>query len=230
LHAQGLFAEALTEFQSALAIMETLAKDPPSNLRQHFIARAFMLTLTSGLDLPSPDDTQQELARIQRSIGEARRAQGDLGGALAAHRKAVRIIEALTAKVPAQALWQRDLAVYRGKAGLDLLAEGDTAGARAEIRGALEIMTPIAVLDPTNAGWQQDLAELHRENGDASKTVLDDAGARKEYEACAGITEPIVSLGSTNKMLTELAAYCRSQIAAAGNGKGQAEATPGPMP
>ena len=85
-------------------------------------------------------------------------------------------------------------------------------------------MIKLAALDPTNAGWQQDLSELHRENGDAAKAASDSDGARAEYEACAGIIEPMVSRGSTNKKLTELAAYCRSQITTAGDGKGRAEA------
>src|SRR5271156_286378 len=68
---------------------------------------------------PSPDLSQQELARIRRSIGEALRTQGDLAGALAADQEAVRIMGELTTKAPAQTSRQRDLAVSHGKAGLD---------------------------------------------------------------------------------------------------------------
>jgi tetratricopeptide (TPR) repeat protein len=121
------------------------------------------------------------LARIQRSIGEALRAQGDFAGALAADREALRIMSELTAKAPAQAPWQRDLAVNHGKAGLDLLSVGDAGDARDEIQAGLTIMTPLAALDTTNAGWQQDLGELQRANGDASKAASDDAGAREEW-------------------------------------------------
>jgi len=117
----------------------------------------------------------------------------------------------LTAKAPAQAPWQRDLAVSYSKAGLDRLAQGDAGSARDEIRAGLAIMT-LAAQNPTNADWQQDLGELHRGSGDAVKAAADDAGAREEYEACAGIAEPMVSRGSTNRKLAELAAYCRSQI------------------
>ena len=78
---------------------------------------------------PSPDMSQQELVRIQRSIGAALRTQGDVADALAADREAVRIMDELADKAPAQAAWQRDLAVSRGKVGLDLLAEGDAGNA-----------------------------------------------------------------------------------------------------
>jgi hypothetical protein len=179
---------------------------------------------------PSPDDTQQELARIQRGIGEALRPQGDAVGALAADREAVRIMGELTAKAPTQALWQRDLAVSHGKIGLDLIAENDVADARVEVRSGLEIMTRLAALDPTNASWQQDLADLHRQNADAAHAASDDAEAREEYVSCAGIAEPIVSRGSMNKKLAALAVYCRVQLTSAGNSKGQAETTPGRMP
>jgi hypothetical protein len=71
---------------------------------------------------PSPDDTQQELALIQRSMGGALRKQGDLTGALAADREAVRMMGERTAKAPPQTLWQREQAVSHRKAGLDLPA------------------------------------------------------------------------------------------------------------
>ena len=45
----------------------------------------------------------------------------------------------LTAKAPAQAPWQRDLAVSYSKAGLDRLAQGDAGSARDEIRAGLAI-------------------------------------------------------------------------------------------
>jgi hypothetical protein len=183
----------------------------PAAWRQPSSSRAIYITAVTKD--PSPDQSQQELARIQRGIGEALRTQDDFA-ALAADREAVRIMGELTAKTPAQAPWQRDLSVYHGKAGLDLLSEGDAGSAREEIRAGLAVMTRLTALDPTNADWQQDLGELHRANGDASKAASDDTGAREEYEACVRIAEPMVSRGSTNKKLAELAAYCRSQITA----------------
>ena len=159
--------------------------------------------------------------RDRKFVDSPLRAQGDLAGALAADKEAVRIMSELTAKAPAQSLWQRDLAVSHGKVGLDLLAEGDASGAREEIEVGLPIMTGLAALDATNADWQQDLGELRRESGDAAKAASDRTGASAEYEACIEITEPIVSRGSTNKKLAELAAYCRSQITSV---------APGPKP
>jgi hypothetical protein len=135
----------------------------------------------------------------------------------------VRIMGELTAKAPTQAPWQRDLSVYHGKVGLDLLSQADPGGAQEEIRAGLAVMTRLAALDPTNADWQQDLGELYRESGDAAKAASDHAGAREEYEACVGIAEPMVSRGSTNKKLAELAAYCRSQLTAAGSGHSRSE-------
>jgi len=149
---------------------------------------------------------------------------------LPADREAVRIMDELVSKAPAQASWQRDLAISHGKVGLDLLAGGDISSARTEIQSGLDIVTRLAALDPTNVDWQQDLGELHRANGDAAKAASDDATAREEYEACAGIAEPLVSHGSTNKELTELAASCRSQITTAGESKGRAETGPERMP
>jgi hypothetical protein len=180
-------------------------------------ARAALAKLNTVTNDPSRDDTQQELTRIQRSIGEAWRTQGDPARAFAADREAVRIMSELMAKAPAQALWQRELAVSHGKAGLDLLAGGDVPGARSEIRSGLEIMKRLAALDPTNADWQQDLAELHRGNGDAAGAAANDAAAHEEYAACAGIAEPMVSSGSPNKKLGDLSAYCRLHAPSVGN-------------
>jgi hypothetical protein len=128
-------------------------------------------------------------------------------------------MEQLTAKAPAQASWQRDLAVSHGKAGLVLVAEGDTVGAREAIRAGLAIMTLLVARDPTNADWQQDLAELYRANGDAAELSDNRASARGEYESCFAIIEPMLSRGSINKKLAELAAYCRSQATAAASNK-----------
>jgi len=173
---------------------------------------------------PSPDETQLERARSQRSLGEALRAQGDLASALAADREALRIMSELTEKTPEDPFWQRDLSVSHSKVGLDLLAGGDAGSARDEIRAGLAIMTRLASLDTTNAEWQRDLGELHRANGDASRAASDDVSAHEEYEVCAGITEPMVSRGSTNKKLAELAVYCRSQSTAALSGQSRSGA------
>ena len=236
LQAQGNLAAAQKEFQASSAIMtELVAKDAANAGWQRDLAtsgrmlsdveeasgnaaggledaRAALARIAAVTNDPSPDDTQQELARIQRTIAAVLRAQGDDASALAADREAARIMNELAAKAPAHAAWHRDLAVSHGKVGLDLLAEGDTGDARMEIGAGLAIMTRLAVLDPTNAIWQQDLSELHRENGDAAKATSDRARAGAEYEACAGIPEPMVSRGSTNTKLAELVAYCHLQM------------------
>jgi hypothetical protein len=137
-------------------------------------ARAALADITAIVKDLSPDQTQLELARIQRSTGKALRALGDVPGALAVDREAVRIMGELTEKAPARRYGNMIWRLTTARAGVDLLAEGDAATAREETRVGLAIMIRLAALDPSNAGWQQDLGELHRENGDAAKAASDD--------------------------------------------------------
>ena len=207
LQAQADFPGALTEFRGAEEILTKLVEQDPTDT-----------------------DRREELATSHNEIGRVLEAQNDLAAALAEYQAEFATRKALAAADPENSSWQHDLAASYGNKGRVLLAKGDDRAAATEIQAGVAGMARLAALDPTNMDWQQDLAELHRESGDTAKAASDATGARSEYEACVGIAEPMVSSDSRNQKLTELAAYCRSQITAAESVKGRAETTPGPMP
>ncbi len=90
-------------------------------------------------------------------IGDVRRAQGDLAGALSAYADGLEIAQKLAARDPSQTEWQRDLSVSWNKIGDVRRAQGDLSGARKHYERALEIIEPLAKKDPSNAQWRSDL-------------------------------------------------------------------------
>ena len=72
-------------------------------------------------------------------------------------RKSLAIREALVGRDPANAEWQRDLAVNQNKIGDVLVTQGDGPGAFAAYDRSLKIAEALAARDPANTEWQRDL-------------------------------------------------------------------------
>ncbi|WP_295446000.1 AAA family ATPase [uncultured Thiodictyon sp.] len=89
-------------------------------------------------DRVSVDSERKRAAAIYNS-GDVRLAQGDLAGALTAYEVGVAITERLARQDPANAGWQRDLAVSHAKIGLVRQAQGNLTGARESFEKALGI-------------------------------------------------------------------------------------------
>jgi hypothetical protein len=77
-------------------------------------------------------------------IGDVRRNQGDLAGALAAYEAALAIREELAASDPDNAGWRRDLSVSHNNIGDVRREQGDLAGALAAYEAALAIRKELA--------------------------------------------------------------------------------------
>src|SRR4051812_38236837 len=73
--------------------------------------------------------SQRDLSISWERVGDVRRAQGDLAGALQAYEDARRIRETLAASDPGNAGWERDLSVSWVNLGDVRAAQGDLAGA-----------------------------------------------------------------------------------------------------
>jgi tetratricopeptide (TPR) repeat protein len=113
-------------------------------------------------------------------------AQGDGPGALAAYRKGLAIAEALAARDPANAKWQRDLSVSFDRIGDVLVAQGDGPGALAAYRKGLAIRQALAARDPANANWQRDLIVSNVKLG---KVTGDKAHVRRALEIAEAMRE-----------------------------------------
>jgi Flp pilus assembly protein TadD len=82
--------------------------------------------------------------------------------ALEAYRDYQRIMQALAARDPDNAGWQRDLAASHNNVGVVLEAQGQAQAARGEYEMALRIAQRLVALDPTNTQWQADLEDLRQ--------------------------------------------------------------------
>lgn len=107
---------------------------------------------------------QRELAMAYQQLGEiqggaiAQPHLGDSAGALASHRKALAMREALAAAHPSDARLRSELAASYARVGAVLLNTGNVAGAVANQRRALTIRQALAAADPANRDNRLELA------------------------------------------------------------------------
>jgi tetratricopeptide (TPR) repeat protein len=151
------------------------------------------------------------VAEAQSLMGHVAHERGDLAGAQAAYDQYLGIFETLAAKDPANAGWQRGLAVAYSRAG-DMAGErGDLAGAHAAYDQYLAISKALAAQDPANAGWQRDLAVAYSRVGDVAGERGDLAGAHAAYDQYLGIFRALAAQDPANAgWQRDLAgAYCR---------------------
>jgi tetratricopeptide (TPR) repeat protein len=88
-------------------------------------------------------------------------AQGDLARAAEYFRQCVAIAERLAASDPANAAWQRDLAVSYDRVGASAQSQGNHDEAEDWLTRAKAIKERLAASDPSNAAWQRDLVVTH---------------------------------------------------------------------
>jgi tetratricopeptide (TPR) repeat protein len=90
-------------------------------------------------------------------LGDVLRAQGDLGGALAAYRESLEVSRRLAQADASNAGWQRDLSFSLTRMAEFHEQRGDRAEAMRFAEESLVINERLAALDRTNATWQQDV-------------------------------------------------------------------------
>ncbi|MFM9942995.1 MAG: caspase family protein [Hyphomicrobiaceae bacterium] len=140
---QGHLPSARRLYESALAIVEPIAKADPGNA-----------------------GWQRDLSVSHNKIGDVLRAQGNLPAALDAFNASLAIAERLAKADPGNAGWQRDLSVSQEKIGDVLVEQGNLPAALDAFNAALAIAERLAKADPGNAGWQRDLSVSHNKIGD----------------------------------------------------------------
>ena len=142
-------------------------------------------------DLAEASGSDRDLGVALNSLGDVRRAQGDLAGALAAYDAAKAIAEQLAAADPGNAAWQRDLSVSWNKIGDVRRAQGDLAGALDAQNERHAIAEKLAAADPGNAEWQRDLIVSHWRIADLAEKSGDAGRAREHFEAALTITRSL---------------------------------------
>ena len=131
-------------------------------------------------------------------IGDVKRAQGDLPGALAAYTDAMAIAERLAARDPANSEWQRDMWVSHVNIGGVKVAQGDLPGALAAYTDAMAIAERLAARDPANSEWQRDLSVGHNRIGDVKVARGDLPGALAAFTDAMAIAERLAARDPAN--------------------------------
>jgi hypothetical protein len=95
-------------------------------------------------------------------VGSVQEALGDFAGALKSFSDSLAIAGPLAKSDPANAEWQRDLAVVYSELAVAHMHSGAKEKAAGYLRQGQEIMERLAKLSPQNAQWSRDLAWFGR--------------------------------------------------------------------
>jgi tetratricopeptide (TPR) repeat protein len=176
----GRPAEALTDFNRAIAVFESLAATatPDARLVEELAA------------------CNQELGDLQGHNGLQN--LGDPGSALQSYRKSLALYEALAARDPASRTARRGIALLQIRIGDMEEIRDDLNGGLRAYREALRIAEQLSAEDPTNAEDRRRLALAHRKVGGLEEDLRDYAAALKEYAEAAGINESLMNADPTN--------------------------------
>jgi tetratricopeptide (TPR) repeat protein len=203
----------LFEFHDAI-------KDLPGSTpaRQLVVKRA--LEYLDGLSQERGNDAtlSRELATAYAKVGEVQGlplypSLGDRAGALASYRKAIRILERLSAANPSSVGTGTDLAHCYLDTGLVLQHMGDLNGAYESLRKAVKLLEGLTAAQPADARLRDTLALAYTQLGDVlgnyQETNLGDTkGATDYFNKAIAIREKLVMEEPANRngrvSLTEL--------------------------
>ena len=90
-------------------------------------------------------------------LGDVEAALGNRSTALDHYERGQALVQALAARDPSNAEWQRDLSVSYNKISDISAARGDSDGALIAYKDGLGIRKALAARDPSNVVWQTDL-------------------------------------------------------------------------
>ena len=150
-------------------------------------------TLSLIVTLTLPDAVWRLCQRLLFDLDAALAGGTPLGVRLRLLTAVRDTLETMLRRNPAEAAWQRDLAVARGRIGNVLLTLGDPAAALEQYQAALAISERLAAADPSNADWRRDLPVGHTKVGDVLLALGDVAGAEARYRAALAIEERLAA-------------------------------------
>jgi serine/threonine protein kinase len=178
----GQTSEAMESYQKALGLWQRLVAAEPNDIA-----------------------ATSELAIVHSRIGELLRAKGDLKTGAEHNRKAVALMEGVTARGHNTPETRETLALcYTALAditGNPVLANlGDVAGAMELYNRALEVREALMAEDPTNPERQQLVSVAHQRVGMMLQARNDVPGAIQHFNRCLEIDEPLLKQDPTNNL------------------------------
>jgi tetratricopeptide (TPR) repeat protein len=168
--ADGKRAEAIDNYQKALAIREKLAAAAPDNV-----------------------DRQSTLAYGYGGLAGALLADGKPAEAIVNYQKALAIRKKLAAAAPDKVDRQSALAYVYGWLAGALLADGKYAEAVSNYGSALTLRENLATAQPDDADQQHDVADAHRKFAGALLADGKPAEAHTHYQKALAIMEQVVA-------------------------------------
>ncbi len=141
--ARGESATALESYRAALRLRETLLETQPDNVE----------VLERVLDV------QNELAELQRQIGDDR-------SAIETYREAVPVMEGLARRDPTNTSWKRQRAILLSNLGFAQLDIGEFKLGLEQLQVATDLQKELVGKDPKVLAWQGDLSRSYNRSGD----------------------------------------------------------------
>ena len=167
----GLYDEALVNFNAGLKIAEELsAEDPINPIWRYDIGRAW------------------------ERIGRVNQAMGENDKALVAYKKKHEIMMRVQAENPDTAEWTRDLSLAEEFLGDIALATDNRKGALSHYEASLARMIPLRDSDPSNTDYQRFTSVTHLTAGDVLEQMGDLDGARKHFRAGMEVSLKLVAI------------------------------------
>ena len=159
---------------------ETYLQLGATKLADDYAQKALAITRALVAKEPNNDQWQRDVAISLNNVGAVRWDQGDLAGALAAHRESLAILRALEAKQPGG--YQRDMTVPLGMIGDVMAAQGDLSGALAAYRKFLAISRALAAKTPDVLVLHRDVSVALNKTGDMLVAQGDRDGALAAFQ------------------------------------------------
>jgi len=167
----GLYAQALADFNAGLKIAEELSTE-----------------------FPADPVWQYDIGRAWERIGRVHQAKGETDKALAAYTRKHDIMLKVQAAYPNNPEWVRDLSLADEFLGDIAQAAGDQRGALQRYEASLARMIPLRDANPSNTDWQRFTAVTHLTAGDVLEKLGDLDAARKHFEAGLRVSQKLVEI------------------------------------
>jgi tetratricopeptide (TPR) repeat protein len=152
------------------------------------------------------------LIEILTLVGESAVAGGDLDAARAAFEECRSRMAALAAENPANAQWQREVALVHARLGNVAQESGDLDRAGTEYEQGRVIFAALAASDPDSANWRVGLANAYARIGDVAMEKGDESTAEDAFHRYQSIMAELATRDPGNTSLRRNLAVAYSKV------------------
>ena len=179
-----------------LLFSDTYLRLGATQLASDYARKALAINRAIVLLEPGNIEWRRDLSVNLNRLGDVLWEQGDLAGALEAHRESLDILRALAHRVPGGL--DRDIAVTLNKIGDVLAARGDRSAALATYREALDLSRALAGREPNNPEWRRDVSVGLNKIGDLLVAQGDRDGALAAFRESLDIRRRLAASDPAN--------------------------------